>query len=237
MRRCLWLRVCWSSLRSKVTCRFFVHTPTLWSLRDWLSLVRCMRECVSVLLFVARARARAWLSSYTSDCRRYGQQPDMAVVVVLILRTSLCARESNSQQNNKPWLRRVSHCSCLWSCRIASLSRRWLRYRFKPPRLAVDIHPQSCSNGAGEPKPWYINKQKPSLLFTAAGQQKGGKRPSSDVWLEKHPSLAVSGFEGKKMRWTAQKRQRWGNWKREEWRQKRRYLKWVEGWCWIVCDQ
>lgn len=63
-------------------------------------------------------------SAYTSDCRRKGQQPDMATMFVLILRTSLRVSRSNSQWNNKHSLRQVSYGSYLWSSHIPSLSQK-----------------------------------------------------------------------------------------------------------------
>lgn len=106
-----------SCLRPKVTCSYS-------DLGDWLSSFCCIRVCVSVCFSFVHVYVClcVWLSSYTSDCRRKGQQPDMVIMVVFILRTSLRVSESNSSQNNKPSLRQESHCSYLWSSRIPSLS-------------------------------------------------------------------------------------------------------------------
>lgn len=59
--------------------------------------------CALVYTF-ACARSRL-TSSYTSDCKRKGQQPDIAIVVAHILRNSLRVSMSNRQLNNKPCIK------------------------------------------------------------------------------------------------------------------------------------
>lgn len=84
--------------------------------------VHCILVCVCVL--VCTCTRVSLTPAPTSDCWRKGQQPDMAIMFVFILRTSLCVSGSNSQQNNKPSLRQVSHGSYLWSSHIPSLSQK-----------------------------------------------------------------------------------------------------------------
>jgi len=67
-------------------------------------------ECVCFCVLVCSCLCcvhRFLSSSYTSDCRRKGQQPEAVIVVVLILRTSLCVQQPAEQQ--------APHCSYFWS--------------------------------------------------------------------------------------------------------------------------
>lgn len=97
-----------------------LRTPTYTSWRlTKLSVLRSS-VCFSLHMHVYAGLT----STYTSDCRRKGQQPDMATMFVLILRTSLRVSGSNSQWNNKLSLRQVSHGSYLSSSHIPSLSQK-----------------------------------------------------------------------------------------------------------------
>lgn len=118
-----------SFLKAKVHMWFlFCYSSILWSRRltklgvlhmSVFGVPDCARACVCVCMCVRVSLT----SAHASDCRRKGQQPDMVIAFVLILRTSLCASESNSP-TGKHSPRQVSHCSCLWSSHIPLLSQK-----------------------------------------------------------------------------------------------------------------
>lgn len=97
-----------------------------------------MRPVCCVLVCAYRLHVCVCLAStYTSDCRRKGQQADMAITLVLSLRTSLCVSKSNRQQNSEPSTRpvfigllcRKSSYSRSLSQKAAQESQRWQIYR------------------------------------------------------------------------------------------------------------